>query len=177
LTKATGNPLSLVMLHVYARNYTLSRTLIRPAGFVQPSSVTIRVAVDGIICPNSMYHVYSMRPWISRSGTICWLQQDDDTQTHTLRTRSVSHARFVANLFRSTLSGWQAAPRRHYVVCRRRLPCTVYHLSLFMSNKHGTREPSGSAAVVDVWSVLLPQCGGQREWVSEQRFNMPLDTL
>jgi len=53
------------MLPVSPRNYTLSRTLIRLAGFVQSTSVSIRVAVDGIISHNSLYPVYSMRPKIS----------------------------------------------------------------------------------------------------------------
>jgi len=50
------------------RNNTLSRTLIRPAGFVQLTSVTIRV--DGIINRNSLYPVYSMRPTISQGSTV-----------------------------------------------------------------------------------------------------------
>jgi len=48
LTKATYNSLSFVVLPMSPRNYTLSETLIHPASFVQPTSVTIGVAVDGI---------------------------------------------------------------------------------------------------------------------------------
>jgi len=65
LTKATQNPLSFVVLPMSPRNYILSRTLIRPAGFVQPTSVTIRVVVDRIINHNILNPVYSMQPKIS----------------------------------------------------------------------------------------------------------------
>jgi len=49
LTKAASNSLTLIVLPMSPRNYTLCRTLIHPAGFVQRTSVSIRVAVDGIM--------------------------------------------------------------------------------------------------------------------------------